>query len=450
MSPPLVGVLCFLLLMLMIFHGFPIAIAMLATSALGFLVLNDFNIAILEAQFSATFFNTSTDYNFAVLPLFILLGTLCSVTGVAEKAFTAVRAWLGRVTGGTLFTVIIANGIYGACSANSQAGNIIFSRLSMPYLREEGYDEQLSLGVLCSSGSLASLIPPSQAILTLCLVIPTTTYAGKAVTMSLGTGLLCGIVPGVLLAALLCVSVRVYGLVKKGTVPPAKKEKTPIKDKIAALKFLIPIFLLFFLMIGGASLGWFSTTVAGAIGAACVTIYAIVKRVSAKDLFKCFWEACLMQGGIFAIIVAGNAFSKFITASGLTTYLGNLVQQVNAPPVVLFAIVMIFFLIGGAVMNIVPLIICTSSVVFAVLVDGAGYHPYIVMICLVLMVEVAQLTPPIGVGTYVVANALRIDPMRIFKAVVPFFLVIFVYAFILSVFPGISLWLPRTLGYLTY
>lgn len=449
MNHALIGALCFLLLMILIFHGFPIAIAMFVSSALGFLIINDWNIAILEAQFSATFFNTSASYDFAVLPLFILLGTLAGVTGVAEQAFSTIRTWLGKVKGGTLFTVIVANGIYGACSANSSVGNIIFSRLSMPYLKKEGYDEQLSYGVLCSSGSLASLIPPSQAILTICLVAPAVTYGGKTFSMSLGTGLLCGIVPGILLIILLCLAVRVYGFVKKGTVPPPTKETITWKQRLQSLKFLLPLFTLFFIMIGGASLGWFSTTVAGAIGAFCITIYALLKRVPLKQVFHCFWEACVMQGSIFIIIVAGNTFSKFIAASGLTKFLGDLVKTVQAPPLVLFAIVMVFFLIGGAVMNIVPLIICTSSVVFTVLVDGAGYHPYIVMVCLVLLVEVAQLTPPIGLGTYMVANALRVDPMKIFRAVVPFFAVLFLYTFLLAIVPNIALWLPRMMGYLS-
>lgn len=268
--------------------------------------------------------------------------------------------------------------------------------------------------------------------------------------MSLGTGLMAGIIPGILLIVILCLCVRLYGIVKKGTVPPASKEKTPLREKMLSLRLLLPIFAVFFVMIGGASLGWFSTTVAGAIGAFVVTVYAIVRRVTPKELFHCFWESCLMQAGIFLIIVAGNTFSRFIASSGLTTYLGNLVQQIQAPPLVMFGIVMVFFLIGGAIMNIVPLIICTSSIVFAVLVDGCGYHPYVIMIALVLLVEVAQLTPPIGVGTYIVANALRIDPMKIFKAVAPFFCVLFLYSFVLAVFPQLVLWLPRTMGILSF
>lgn len=450
MNSALIGVLCFLIMLFLVFNGFPIAIAMFLTSGFGFLWLKDWNFAILGAQFGNTFFNTSASYEFAVLPLFILLGTLAGVTGIAESAFDAIHTWLGRVKGGTLFTVIIANGIYGACAANSSAGTIIFSRLATPSLKKEGYDDTLSLGVVCSSGSLASLIPPSQAILTICLVAPSCTYAGKAVTMSLGTGLMSGIVPGVLLIAILCLSVRVYGVVKKGSVPNPESEKVPFVEKIKTLRLLLPILALFIIMIGGASLGWFSTTVAGAIGAFVVVIYAICKRVPMKKVWECFWESCLMQGSIFIIIVAGNCFSKFIASSGLTTFLGNAVAQLSAPRLVMFAVVMVFYLIGGAVMNVVPLIICTCSIVYAVLVDGCGYHPYVVMIALVLLVEVAQLTPPIGMGTYIVANALRIDPMRIFKAVVPFFIVLFLYTFLLAVFPQIVTGLPHMMGILSY
>lgn len=450
MNSALIGVICFLLMLLLVFHGFPIAIAMFLTSGFGFLWLKGWNFAILATQFGNTFFSTSASYEFAVLPLFILLGTLAGVTGIAEQAFDAIHTWLGRIKGGTLFTVIIANGIYGACAANSSAGTIIFSRLASPSLKKEGYDETLSLGVLCSSGSLASLIPPSQAILTICLVAPACTYAGKQVNMSLGTGLMSGIVPGILLIVLLCLFVRLYGVVKKGTVPEPSTEKVPFVEKLKTLKLLLPILLVFVVMIGGASLGWFSTTVGGAIGAFVVVVYSLVKRVPLKKVWECFWESCLMQGSIFIIIVAGNCFSKFIASSGLTTFLGNAVSQMSAPPIVMFAIVMVFYLIGGAVMNVVPLIICTCSIVFAVLVDGCGYHPYVVMIALVLLVEVAQLTPPIGMGTYIVANALRMDPMKIFKAVVPFFVVLFLYTFVLALVPQLVTGLPHLMGILTY
>ena len=450
MNSAVIGILAFLALMFLIFNGFPIAIAMFTVSAFGFLILKDWNFAIINAQFGSSLFLNAASYNFAVLPLFMLLGLMASTTGIAEGAFRSIRSWLGRVTGGTLYTVIVANAVYGACSASSSAGAIIFSQLAMPSLNQEGYDENLSLGVTCSSGALASLIPPSNMILTVCLVAPASMYMGQTVSLSLGTGLMCGIGPGILLTIILCLVVRLYGLIKKGTLPPRSTEKVPTKEKLASLRLLIPILVVFFVMIGGASLGWFSTTVAGAIGSFVVTVYAIAKRISMKRLFKCFWDACLMQGGMFLIIVAGNVFSRFIVASGLTTYLANAVQRLNAPPLIMFIIVMIFYLIGGAIMNVVPLIICTSSVVFAVLVEGCGYHPYVLMAALVLMVEVAQLTPPIGVGTYMVANALRIDPMKIFKAVAPFFFVMFLFAILLAVFPQVVLWLPRTLGVLSF
>ncbi|MBE6991310.1 MAG: TRAP transporter large permease subunit [Ruminococcaceae bacterium] len=449
MSNIMIGVICFVFMLALIFHGFPISISMFLMSGIGFLWLRDWNIAILHTQFASTIFNNSANYEFAVLPLFILLGTLAGVTGIAEGAFDSIRAWLGKMRGGTLFTVIVANAIYGACSANSSAGNIIFSRLAMPSLRKEGYDETLSLGVLCSSGSLASLIPPSQAILTICMVAPAVMVDGKNFTMSLGTGLMCGIIPAIVLILMLYVMIRIYGVVKKGTLPPASTEKVPVKEKLKTLKLLIPILLVFFVMIGGPSLGWFSTTVGGAIGAFVVVVYAIARKVSFKQLCGCFWEACLMQAGIFIIIVAGNCFSRFIASTGLTTVLGQAVSAMNAPPLAMFGLVMVFYLIGGAVMNVVPLIICTCSIVFAVLVEGCGYHPYVVMIALVLIVEVAQLTPPIGLGTYITANALRIDPMKIFKAAVPFFIVLFLCTFVLALFPDLVLFLPKTLGLLS-
>lgn len=183
------------------------------------------------------------------------VGTLCSVSGMAEGTFIAARKWLGRVRGGLLHSVVLANMIFGACSGMSSSGNIVFSKIALPELRKNGYDETLSIGTIASAGSLSVLIPPSVPILAFSLL------AG----VSIGKALVTGVSTGIMFAILMMLFIVVIVKVKPHLIPEADKTKTPIREKLGTLKLLLPIFLLFALIVGGSFLGWFPATVGGAV-----------------------------------------------------------------------------------------------------------------------------------------------------------------------------------------
>lgn len=446
----LVGILSFVVLLLLVFHGTPIFTALLSTAFLGLLVLNGGNMNLIFAQLTKTPFTVSASFDYAVVPMFIMVGTLAGLTGIAEGAFTAMRAWLGRVKGGTLFTVVAADAVFGACSGVSSAANIVFSRLAMPELDRQGYDKKYALGCITAAGALSSLIPPSMGILIFCLVTPSPImYNGSNVTVSVGTALTCGILPGILVAILLCTTVRSLGFFRKGTIPEASKEKVPAIEKIKSLRLLIPILCLFAIIIGGTMAGWFSATVGGAIGAMACCIYALVKRIPFKKVLSCIWEAATMEGSIFAIIMAGQVFSRFIAQTRLANWLCDLLTEIHAPAFLLFMIITLFYLGAGCIMNMVPCIIITAPVVFPVLCS-AGYNPYAVIIALVFMVEIAGMTPPVGMGVYMVSNAIQYDSGKLFRGCVPFFITEYLVVVIIGIFPQLVTWLPRVLGMLSW
>lgn len=446
----LIGILSFVVLLILIFHGVPVFTALLSTAFMGLLVLNQGNFALVFAQLTKTPFTVSASFDYAVVPMFIMVGTLAGLTGIAEGAFKAMHAWLGRVKGGTLFTVVGADAVFGACSGVSSAANIVFSRLALPELRSQGYDEKYALGCITAAGALSALIPPSMGILIFCLVTPSPImYNGSNVTVSVGTALTCGILPGIVVAILLCVAVRVLGFFRKGTIPEASKERIPFIEKMKSLKLLIPILCLFALIIGGCMVGWFSATVGGAIGAMACCIYALVKKISVRQVLKCIWEAATMEGSIFAIIMAGQVFSRFIAQTRLASWLSELLTGIHAPAFVIFMIITLFYLGAGCIMNMVPLIIITAPVVFPVLCSS-GYNPYAVIIALVFMVEIAGMTPPIGMGVYMVSNAIQYDSAKLFQGCVPFFITEYLVVVFIGVFPNLVTWLPRTLGMLSW
>jgi len=447
MSPDtIIGIVFFLGMMVMIFCGIPVFISMLVASFGGFLALSFGGTNMMLTQFTDSVFNLGANYDYAVLPLFMLVGALAGATGIAEGAFSSMRKWLGRVKGGLLYTVIASNAIFGACSGASVAGNIVFGKLAVPELKKANYSEKYSLGCVTAAGALSTLIPPSMGILMFCIVAPSPImYQGRAMSLSVGTALVSGIIPGILTAIALALTVRIIGHVKKGSIPPGGGPKVPMLEKLKSLNLIIPIFLLFGLIIGGTMLGWFSATVGGAIGAAAVCVYALFKRIPLKKIFLCIWDAALMEGGIFPIIVGGQIFSRFVALSGLADYLSRLIVSLNAPVFVVFLLVMLLYIVCGCVMDIISIIIITVPVVFPIL-TALGYSPYAIIIALCFIAEIAGLTPPIGMNVFATANALRINPTLIFKGVLPFFLCEVIMVMVIAFFPEIVTFLPDLIG----
>ncbi|MDY2618478.1 MAG: TRAP transporter large permease subunit [Oscillospiraceae bacterium] len=433
----LIGLIVFGIMMVMVFAGIPIFVSMLTCAFFGFVALYGGDMKMALNIFTTYPFDLGANYNYAVLPMFMLVGALAGETGIAEGAFKSVHAFLGRVKGGLLFTVVGANALFGACSGSSVAGNIVFGRLAMPELEKAGYSRKYSLGCVAASGALSTLIPPSMGIIMFCLVAP--------VTMSVGTALMGGIIPGIITAVALCVTVRVIGLVKPGSIPPGGGPKIPVSEKMKSLRLLIPILCLFGLIIGGTFAGWFTATVGGAVGAVAVCIYALCKKMSLKQLGACMVDAAVMEAGIFPIIVGGQIFSKFISDTGLADYLSAAIASVHAPRFIIFLLVILLYVFCGCVMDIMSIIIITVPVVFPIL-TGMGYSPYALVIALCFVAEIAGLTPPIGMNVFATANALRINPSEIFKGVVPYFICEIGLVLLIGLFPQIVTFLPTLMG----
>ena len=433
----LIGLIVFGIMMVMVFAGIPIFVSMLTCAFFGFVALYGGDMKMALNIFTTYPFDLGANYNYAVLPMFMLVGALAGETGIAEGAFKSVHAFLGRVKGGLLFTVVGANALFGACSGSSVAGNIVFGRLAMPELEKAGYSRKYSLGCVAASGALSTLIPPSMGIIMFCLVAP--------VTMSVGTALMGGIIPGIITAVALCVTVRIIGLVKPGSIPPGGGPKIPVSEKMKSLRLLIPILCLFGLIIGGTFAGWFTATVGGAVGAVAVCIYALCKKMPLKQLGACMVDAAVMVAGIFPIIVGGQIFSKFISDTGLADYLSAAIASVHAPRFIIFLLVILLYVFCGCVMDIMSIIIITVPVVFPIL-TGMGYSPYALVIALCFVAEIAGLTPPIGMNVFATANALRINPSDIFKGVVPYFICEIGLVLLIGLFPQIVTFLPTLMG----
>lgn len=439
MSAAAIGGLMFLLMFVMVMIGVPIFVSMMSTACLGFYLIA--GPTMLFTQLTNAPFTLAASYSYAVLPLFTLMGMLASETGIAEGAYSAARTWLAKRRGGLLYTTVLANAIFGACSGISTAGQIVFAKIALPELDKYGYERRLSLGCITSSASLSTLIPPSIPICMFCLM------SGY----SIGTTLVCGLGTGIFVTLAMFLVIKIAITVHPEKVPAIREEDKhiPVKEKIASLKLLIPIIVLFALIIGGTFLGWFHATVGGAIGAAAVIVYAVFKRIPIKNIGKAAWEGGHIFAGIYPIIIAGTIFSRFITLSGLPNFLITFFESAHIAPALVYLLVLVYFIICGCVMDIIASIVISVPIVFPLLVDSYGYDPFVLIIILVIVSSTAAITPPIGMGVFTVANATRISPKEIFAGSMPFVLMYVLVAVLLIFIPQIVTWLPNLLGVLS-
>ena len=439
MSAAAIGGLMFLLMFVMVLVGVPIFVSMMSTACLGFFLIS--GPTMLLTQLTNAPFTLAASYSYAVLPLFTLMGMLASETGIAEGAYSSARTWLAKRRGGLLYTTVLANAIFGACSGISTAGQIVFAKIALPELDKYGYERRLSLGCITSSASLSTLIPPSIPICMYCLM------SGY----SIGTTLVCGLGTGIFVTIAMFLVIRILIAIRPTCVPAIREEDKSIttKEKLASLKLLIPIVLLFALIIGGTFLGWFHATVGGAIGAAAVIVYALFKRIPLKKVGKAAWEGGHIFAGIYPIIIAGTIFSRLITLSGLPKYLITFFENAHIAPSFVYLLVLVYFVFCGCVMDIVASIVISVPIVFPLLVDSYGYDPFVLIIILVIVSSTAAITPPIGMGVFTVANATRISPKEIFSGSVPFVLMYFIVAVLLIFIPQLVTWLPNLLGVLS-
>jgi tripartite ATP-independent transporter DctM subunit len=426
-----IGIAVFAVMVVMVLIGFPVFISMMLCSFAGLMFIGGSNMAI--TQFTTGIFSLSATYKFAILPLFMLMGVLAGETGIAGGAFDAGRVWTGRIRGGLLMGTVCANLIFGACSGMSVAANAVFGKIAYPQLKKHGYDESLSLGTIAATGALSSLIPPSMTIIVLCVLVD----------LSVGQALLTSLFTGILTAVAFIVAIMIIIRVKPGMAPKVTEEDLAVtmREKVGTLKLLIPIIALFGLIISGSFFGWFSATVAGAIGAFAILVYAVARRMKTRRLWLIIKEAVKMNAQVFPMIIGGMMFSRLITVSGLADGMAGAVANSGLSKYAVFFLLVAVYIGLGCIMDIMSIIIITAPMVFPIL-SAAGFDEYVVCVVIVFICEIGGLTPPIGMNVFATASVLRIDPGRIFKGVVPFFIVDIAMIVLLAFFPQITTWLP--------
>lgn len=432
MSGALVCILAFVFMVVIIFLGCPVVIAMFVSAIFGMLAIT--SPEMMMQQLTNIPFTTAASYTYAILPLFGLMGVLSEISGIAEGTFNASEKWLGNARGGLLSTVVVANTIFGACSAVPTAGCIVFAKMAWPSLRKAGYEKGNALACITCASTQASLIPPSATLMLCCMITG----------LSINRGLMCGFGSGLLMMILFLVAIRITALLP-GKIPPVEKTHVPLKEKLLALRFLLPVVALFCLIIIGSYAGFFTTTVGGAVGTFAICVYCLFKRIPLKRVAKAALEAVVINANVFPMLLAGSVFGRFVTMSKLPDLCIRAITGANIPPMLVFTLILAFYLVAGCLMDVISSILITVPIVFPVLTQ-LGFDPYALVIVLVLVANMGAITPPIGMGVFITANTIHEEPMTIFRGVVPYFIIMVIASYLIVLFPQIATLLPDLLA----
>lgn len=424
-----IGLWTFIGMFVFLMLGVPIFICLLAAAFVGSWLIGGPHYTLQQFA-SAPYYITST-YSFAVVPLFILMSVLAANCGIAQSAFDSASKWLGGLRGGLLMATIGAAAVFAASCGASIASAAVFSKTALPELKKYRYDRSVSMGCIAVAGSLASLIPPSVGIIIICILLDA----------SIGRALVAGIVPGICLAIILMMTILIIGAVKPLAMPEIDIQVS-WKERFSSLVLIGPVLFIVLIVIGGMYLGLFPPTVGGAIGSVGVLIVAALRRTGMKKILGSFFETVLINAQLFPLIIGGFLFARFVALSGLPEALLQLIADANFPPLALMLVVVIFYLFIGCVLEFLSMAIVTLPIVYPLL-TGVGFNPIATIIILVLLSEVALITPPIGLSAFLIAGVAGVSPVVVFRGVLPFFAASMVLLWLIVFFPWIATWLPN-------
>lgn len=427
-EPTTFGLVALLLLFALIFLRVHIgaAMAMAALWGMSYLASRGAGLAAI-GMVSQT---VASDYNWSVVPLFTLVGLLVAAAAFSKDLYDTAYKWLGRLRGGLASATIAASAGFAAVVGSSVIGVVTLGTIALPEMRAYKYDDKLATGSICAGSTLGILIPPSMGFI----------VYGIVTEQSIGRLFIAGILPGILLASLLILSIYVRCRINPTLGPPGPATK--LREKVVSLKNSWPVALLFLMVIGGIYAGIFTPTEAAGIGAFCsLAIGLAMRRISFKGFKDAVTGTMRMTAMLFFILIFSSAMIQFFAITRIPFLLGSFAAGLAVPPYVTLALILFIFLILGCLLPAIPVIILTMPIIFPV-VTALGFDPVWFGVLMVIMVEIGVLTPPIGVNVFAMAGISDVPMYSIFRGVVPFWLVMLLAIAILAAFPQIALFLP--------
>ena len=419
----------FALMLGMMVMGVHVAVAIFLTSVLGAVVY--FGPMLLNT-FATQLWAVMNDFILTAIPLFILLGELLLRAGVTQRMYTGLSTWLGRLPGGLLHTNIGASGMFAAVSGSSVATAATISTVALPEFRRRGYNERLVLGSIAAGATLGILIPPSVNLI----------IYGALTGTSIGRLFAAGIVPGLLLIGLFMLAIAIICTFLP-RMAGAPEPPTTWAQKLSSLRHLVPPLSVFVVVMGSIYTGWATPTEAAAVGVLMALLLAGMNgALSVRMLHDAFLSTVRTTAMILLIIVAAFYLKFIIGILGVPQAMTQFVTAMELSTFTFILALVVFYLILGCFIETLSMMVGTVPIVFPLVVH-MGIDPVWFGIFLVLMMELALITPPVGMNLFVVQGVRRTGPVTdVFWGILPFVGVVLVAVALIIAFPPIVTWLP--------
>jgi C4-dicarboxylate transporter, DctM subunit len=433
MSGVEIGLASILAIVVLIYAGMHVAVALCLVSLLGvWMIKGSFGLATNLLALAA--YDAVYGYDFAVIPLFVLMGFLVSIAGVGRDTFWAANLLLGRIRGGLGLTTVAANAVFAAVTGISIASAAVFTKVAVPEMLRAGYTPRFAVGVVAGSSVLGMLIPPSLLMIVF----------GLIAEQSIGDLFIAGIVPGIVLALafgvqILLVSHLVPRWVYVGTPMVPSEQDMSAAD---ALKRLFPVVLLIAVAIGGIYVGWFTPTEAGAVGALGALLLAAWRRqLSLKVIWQVLSETGAVTVSIMFLIIAANIYSRLLAFSGMPLALQNWVSAGGFEFYTLLVIYAVIIVLLGTMIDAVSIMLIMVPM-FLPLLKGFDVNLIWFGIVTVLAVEIGLITPPMGLSVFTINSTLndaRIKLGDIFIGAAPYVATMFLVLLLIIFVPEVVL-----------
>ena len=409
--------------------GVWVAISMIAVSSIGMLI---FTTRPVGDAMATTIWGTSSSWTLTALPLFVWMGEILFRTKLSENLFKGLAPWMSRLPGGLIHVNVVGCALFAAISGSSAATVATVGKMSIPELRKRNYPEKLLLGSLAGSGTLGLLIPPSIILI----------IYGVTVQESIAKLFIAGIIPGIMIAIIFMLYVIIWSIINKKEMPTSS-EIFSFDDKIKGLKQLLPVILLIVAVIGSIYMGIATATEAASFGVVGALFLSFFQKTLTKETFKLSLLGATKTSCMIAFILAGSSFLALAMGfTGLPRNLAIWIQEMNLSPYVLIFVLTIFYIILGMFLDGISAVVLTMAIIEP-MIRQAGFDMIWFGIFLVVVVEMAQITPPVGFNLFVLQGMAGKDMGYIAKSAFPLFLLMILAVIFIIVFPEIALWLPQ-------
>ena len=409
--------------------GIWVALSMIGVSAIGMML---FTSRPVGDEMATTIWGTSSSWTLTALPLFVWMGEILFRTKLSENLFKGLSPWMQKLPGGLIHVNVVGCALFAAISGSSAATVATVGKMSIPELRKRNYPEKILLGSLAGSGTLGLLIPPSIILI----------IYGVAVQESIAKLFIAGIIPGIMIALIFMSYVIIWSLINKKSMPKIIEEYS-FFEKIKRSKQLLPVIILILAVIGSIYTGIATATEAASLGVVGALILSYFQKSLTLKTFKSSLLGATKTSCMIAFILAGSTFlSLAMGFTGLPRNLALWIQNMELSPYVLIFVLMIFYIILGMFLDGISAVVLTMAIIEP-MIRQAGFDMIWFGIFLVIVVEMAQITPPVGFNLFVLQGMAKKDMGYIARSAFPLFLLMVLAVILVVIFPEIALWMPE-------